>query len=445
MGIDKFHSWLKTNYSKSIEYKQLEDCSHLYLDLNFMIHRFITYVSSEDILIDKVITEIIYYIELYKPTKTVNLAADGAANYAKVLIQKKRRINMSESKSELNTLMVTTGTNFMNKFNEKIIEFIHKKFYEDITFHYNLSNKFGESEFKLCRMLRRNYSKSKNNSKNNSEKHLLFCNDADVILIMLSQIHINNIYILTKFPGGNGYTISIDKLSQIFYKKYGNIPTKRYDFTLISIMLGNDYFPKLKYVSFDSLWGTYYDTVSSELSIVDESCNINLKLLSRFLGNLSMKLPKQFHKSYSLGELYSKDIKQYLVGLQWCLKMYENGKYNYPQYLYSGQSLHPTCIHLHIDINKLFDIQPILPKDFYDDFDADFIPSEIYPALVMPYASKELVPEKYHDVIENKLKYMYDEELCTACTKLKSHKDEHNIKHPKKYLDDIIKCLKNVN
>jgi hypothetical protein len=46
------------------------------------------------------------------------------------------------------------------------------------------------------------------------------------------------------------------------------------------------------------------------------------------------------------------------------------------------------------------------------------ISSEIYPLLIMPLSAKDYIPEKYHGIMDNDLKDMYDTENCVECKKL---------------------------
>src|SRR5439155_7525028 len=97
----------------------------------------------------------------------------------------------------------------------------------------------GEAEFKLIR-------KVLNHEKTST--HLLVSTDADTILMACSvgrpNIHINNLKNI----------ISIDDLLQKHKQKnvVSNNPGK--DFMLVSLLMCNDYLPKLKYVNIDRLW-----------------------------------------------------------------------------------------------------------------------------------------------------------------------------------------------
>ena len=167
---------------------------------------------------------------------------------------------------------------------------------------------------------------------------------------------------------------------------------------------------------------------------------------------MSIHIPKKFVNEFTLQNICNKkiqrNVKLYLFGLQWCLNMYRTGEYTYTKFIFSGDSLHPILIHLMIELNKYYEIDKLLPDDFTCN---EIIPSEIYPAIVMPYSHIDLVDKKYHNLLNTKLKYIYDEEKCHLCNKIKDdkeqyneHKKIHNIDNPKQYLDNIIELLQSV-
>ena len=94
MGIQKFHSWLKQNYYSAIYEFNNYSYDHIYIDLNFILHRIISYVSTEDELYKRLEYKLTSIISNNIPRKSINLAADGSATYAKILLQKKLTINM---------------------------------------------------------------------------------------------------------------------------------------------------------------------------------------------------------------------------------------------------------------------------------------------------------------------------------------------------------------
>lgn len=55
--------------------------------------------------------------------------------------------------------------------------------------------------------------------------------------------------------------ISIDRLIEQHFELYGYNLLKRLDFVYVSLLCGNDYFPKLKYIDFPKLWIAYRESI----------------------------------------------------------------------------------------------------------------------------------------------------------------------------------------
>lgn len=89
------------------------------------------------------------------------------------------------------------------------------------------------------------------------------------------------------------------------------------------------------------------------------------------------------------------------------------------------------------------------------------IPSDIYTVIVLPYSAKFLIPQKFHKLLDTKLKYLYDEENCQLCRNYRKHYSckEDNCRYPlkdyiihrkthvipdaKEYIDNIVKIISN--
>jgi len=67
-----------------------------------------------------------------------------------------------------------------------------------------------------------------------------------------------------------------------------------------------------------------------------------------------------------------------------------------------------------------------------------------YTLLSIPYAGKHIIPEEYHKLMHNEIKYMYEKELCDTCKELTNIKKEINKDIRNKILDvDTINIKKN--
>jgi 5'-3' exoribonuclease 2 len=160
----------------------------------------------EEKVINIIIKQIENYIHTIKPTKTVFIAFDGVAPFAKMEQQRTRRhknlflnqLDFTDEKtnnSKWDTTAITPGTKFMNKLSEKIeyaFSYVNKKYgIEQVIV--STSNESGEGEHKLFEFLR--------NNELSNDNVALYGLDSD--LIMLSIFHIyqtNNIYIFREAP-----------------------------------------------------------------------------------------------------------------------------------------------------------------------------------------------------------------------------------------------------
>lgn len=462
MGIDKFHSWLKNTYYNSILDYNTDKYDHIYVDLNFVLHRIVSYVSSEKELYEKALGAITTIITNNTPAKSLTLAADGSATYAKIILQKKRRMQTAQTLTskqinddviddKINSLYLTPGTEFMNKFNNLIREYtsttLQSLLPHKIKINLDLSDEPDESEFKICRYL-------KKNTESIYDTHLVISNDADIVLIAMAQLDIYNINVVIQLTQGNTYIISIDLLIEQHMEMFGYNLLKRFDFVFVSLLNGNDYFPKLKYSNFDKLWKSYGNAIRPNETIMQKDGSFDMKLMVNFLIALMRITPKQFN-NVQLRDICDYNINDYLVGIRWCMSLYSTGNYASYDYIYSGKSMHPTSIVLYIQLNEINKIDLVKTP-------CEKIPSELYTILVLPSSAKYLIPKKYHELLETDLKYIYDEEHCKKCAKFRDHfdcadedcaytmkeymkhKKIHIIKDPKKYIDDIVAKIKQI-
>ncbi len=455
MGIEKFHSWLKNTYYSAIKEYDIESYDHVYFDLNFLLHRVISYVSTEEELINKVTGTIYTFIQKNKQLKTLNLASDGSASYAKIMLQRHRRLMTVQTLGDtkkINPLHLTPGTIFMMRFNSLIRYFtndlLKKDEFKHLKINLNLSDEPDEAEFKICRMIRTNACNNFDMPTDGKityslDTHLIFSNDADSVLIAMALDDIYNINIIVMFGHGNMYIISIDLLIEQQMEMYGYNLQKRQDFVFVSLLNGNDYFPKLKYSNFDRLWNAYKSSVKPHESIVQKNHELNVEVLIKFLMALEKIIPKKFN-NVTLQDVCHNDVREYLFGIRWCMSLYSSGEYLTYDYIYDGQLVHPASIAMHILLNGI----NIIKHETYEK-----IPSDIYVVLITPYSAKQLIPKKYHGIIEKELEYIYEEEFCQKCAAFREHivsdnnkcsmkkymlhRKKHNIKDAKKYINDI--------
>jgi 5'-3' exonuclease len=293
MGVPGFFSIIekKYNYKNIIFTKEHENkvYDELYLDTNCLIHPicFQVYNENKHLLItnnDKLekmmIKQVIIYIETIinyiNPGKLIYIAIDGVAPMAKIKHQRSRRFKSiadNEIKENIakkhninldkiwNNSSITPGTNFMNKLNNAIINYLNikKKNNESIIskVKYIFSSCYtsGEGEHKILQYIRSN--------DENNIKRIIYGLDADLLYLALSTKR-ENIYLLreiTEFQNLKSIEkfcfVSIDILKECIYmdmkenidnnQKDMEIYKENFiqDFIFLGFFLGNDFLPSL--------------------------------------------------------------------------------------------------------------------------------------------------------------------------------------------------------
>lgn len=423
MGITNFNSWLRNNYpecfyknnsfNKSIEYRNY-DC--IYIDLNFILHNVIHISNNQKTFLTNLYNKLDNILNINFALKHIIIAIDGPGPYSKINLQRKRRRQVSYCYDSLtmNSLLLTPGTIFMNNLDDRIKEYIEtrKRRYKFRKVEFTLlsSREPDEGEIKLLRKL---YKLGVNNSE---YTHLIVGNDADLV-VMTSAICINNISIL--FKDIKGYILfSLDKfiyMHSIRYMKmkdrYEMYINKRFikkDFSLLSIMMGNDYLPKLYYAKFDTLWNAYKKTKKNTDMFLTIGNNINMVFFKSFLKNFIELLPSNLKKT----TYDKKNIQNYLSGLLWCIDMYSSGicgMYDFQiEYNYKPSPIDILkfieCSNIDLTIPKSI-IKPLIP--------------EVCGVILLPKKAIKLLPNKIQNIALNKLSKFYEIEECKICNNIK--------------------------
>jgi len=292
MGIPSYFSYIIKNHANIIRNLQHHrnraktQFSSIYLDCNSIIYDAVRMVESdtgaqhksktvEDRIITAVIQNIWHYIELIRPTKTVYIAFDGVAPFAKMAQQRVRRYKtgymasidfssetpQSASSKKWNTTAITPGTDFMRLLSMRVRrEFDNSNSRigcESIIV--SASDEAGEGEHKMFEHMRQTATPDEN--------IVVYGLDAD--LIMLSLFHVfsyENIYIFREQPEfakslfmdsrttGNGeldhLLLDCRGLAKAILNEIGinavapqQMRSRIYDYIFMCFLLGNDFLP----------------------------------------------------------------------------------------------------------------------------------------------------------------------------------------------------------
>ena len=453
MGIDQFHKILREKHTIS-NTQITEPCfyDHVYIDMNALLHNAVYNIKNVDTLFKKLKKQIDNILEFIVPVSSVSFASDGPAAYAKLMVQRKRRLEMSRKSdvtnlnpNHINPIQFTPGTNFMKQFEAKLEEYFcelelsylakNKK----ITV-YKLLSGHGEAEIKLMDNLIKNHTKSKNKE----ITHAIVSKDADVVVMAMATPYYKNIRVIMK--NNTIEAIDVGKLVDSFASsgfKPKSLPNMNRDFAFLCILLGNDYMPKVLFVSYDKIFKSYWRTGNVyRQNLINDDGNFNQSLLKHFLNNLVRAVPKAWTSKFNISEYNNKMYKEYMEGLLWCLKSYSEGrcvKYNY--IFEYEESVH--LIGLLFYMEQLKDEQVKCPDNCTGP-----IPEDIYAVLVLPKKAHNLIDKKYTSTLNNnkELKFLYEEEDCNYCVqthdKLAEMNKTRTFMETTEQADDKIKQLK---
>ena len=454
MGISNYLSWLVGHYEKHnvIQPASKQYFDHVYFDLNVIMHIALTDSSTEAELYEYTFLKIEQLLGYMKPRKTLTIAADGIPPFAKFNLQRERRFKNSTEYNleDCLSLSLTPGTTFMTNMKMNLLKFINsniKNRYRDVIISTSVDD-IGEAEIKIGSFISRNHKKY-----GNKDTHCVFTPDTDVIVIM-AGLCIPNIFI------NNGKKIiNIDNLIMEHFvsnlKKYDicgfyekNVNSFKYDFVVVSLLFGNDYFPKLAYINIEDVWNNYFLNISrlynniQTLNIINDDDNsmsnifmtlinddgvliINRDTMICFLEMIisSATFKKWMNKFDNIE--YNKQIyEDYIYSVQWCANMYmNNDKFDFTHMFSYDYSIHPMGLLLylkyknanekdHDDNNNCFND---FAKRFYEKKELE-LTNQMYAIMVMPFSSRNMIYDVDKiNLDSDKYKKLYDIEFCNVC------------------------------
>ena len=162
------------------------------------------------------------------------LASDGPAPLAKLLLQRKRRLDMIKlvDQDQINvtenlSLNLSPGTDFMLNLEKHLtgfIQYVKTKYNVEV---FTLINDSDEGEIKIRHELQ------KIQNKNATDTHIVYSGDSDVILLLFTCNNLKYVYqALNK-----DMIISFGKFYDVHVEKFGSTEFTKYDFVLINLWL----------------------------------------------------------------------------------------------------------------------------------------------------------------------------------------------------------------
>jgi len=300
------------------------------------------------------------------PVKTITIAIDGVAPLAKLKLQQQRRMNMLKNMNNVE-LNLSVGTKFMDELKGKLtnyLDFISKVYGVIVYFDDNDND---EAEIKIER-------KIIELSQNSDSTYIVVSSDTDVIVMLMMLKQYDNIYI--HFI--NSDIISLSELLLEHIKIYGCSEYPNIDFSIVSLLIGNDYLPKIKFLTF-KIWDYYKKTLYINERGLYVNGSIDIFFLCNMLLNIVVKRKSLFKCDIN------KDLCcNYYEGLKWCINMYMNGKcidYDYC-YNFKGGPM-PWDLIINSKYLSTIECKTSVP-----------LPKQLYTILILPIES--MIDKRYH-------------------------------------------------
>lgn len=269
MGIEKFATFINTNYPSCKQRELPKNISSLFIDCNGIFHKAKervyltemdfksgTFKASEEkrkklketanyaLLEKRHIKEIINSFEevlrTFSPSDNLFLAPDGCANAAKMQQQKSRRYNKGVDPHQIfDHTAISPGTDFMFKLDEAITKWVHRFEALPPNTIYSSHMDPGEGEHKIFQFIR------EGKVENPKGNHIVYGADGDLFMLSLLS-PLENIYLVKE---NLKQIYDINKLKSQIYEKIKFKGSTRdrviQDFALLTFFIGNDFLPKM--------------------------------------------------------------------------------------------------------------------------------------------------------------------------------------------------------
>jgi 5'-3' exoribonuclease 1 len=323
MGIPSYYSYLIKNYPNIISQLSLNNLTinNLFLDSNSIIYDTIHSINikNEELNFNTIILNVIKkleeYISIIKPNNLIYISFDGVAPVAKLNQQRDRRfksnftnnitnsINKNTNK-KWDTCNITPGTQFMKQLDIQIkSHFINKENkYNTNKIIISSSIDYGEGEHKIFDYIR--------NNNNINHTSIIYGLDADLIMLTINHLPINNnIYLFRETPHfiktinselepNLNYFMNIPLLAksiieEMYNYKQTNINNSIYDYIILGFFLGNDFMPhfpalNIRTGGMNKMITAYQNTIgNANTNLINiDNFNINWKNIRKLVYNL---------------------------------------------------------------------------------------------------------------------------------------------------------------
>jgi len=227
MGIPKYHRWLMERYPGAFGEAQGESAHHVYVDANALLHDVMRHTSIEDGFFQHLFAKLDGLFRIVHPNRSVFLAVDGPASWAKCLTQRQRRRDHAQKdarnaklgkgkdkskgkakgggkaggESKLSNNMLMPGVPFMTKLTGALEYYVASRMLAGRPLAscewatVSGAHAIGEGEHKIVSQMLRNAGASEV-----AESHVIFSGDADIFLLSLVQNACRQVRVVPERP-----------------------------------------------------------------------------------------------------------------------------------------------------------------------------------------------------------------------------------------------------
>jgi len=407
MGIANFQKFTKSVYGGAYRNIWKRSYDNIYFDLNHILHHVGYVANSRQNIYSRLKDYLVNILRSTYPTKRVILTADGPAPLAKLLVQRKRRLQMIRGMSEDQEIESTSSLNFtpgsdfmmmMMKELEDLVQYLITQYNVEVILNLTDPN---EGEIKIKSKILE-YSKECP-----TDTHLISSGDSDMILLLASCERVDGLYMILSKDD----TISIGEMMRLHREKYGGTATTGDDFMFINLLMGNDYTPKLGLIKMENIWESYKKICDCYPDGMVQTDGDNVTIDPMFFHDLIYwtinKSPKHL-QFLDFKEIDQPVYDSYIEGLVWCFGMYRSGICKCYQYIYCNEnSPNPWGVVFNIMVKNVHKLRTTKPID-----------SNVYGLLLIPEKASNLLDRSKKQTllkVVEKFPIIYEEEKCAEC------------------------------
>ena len=332
-GIKGFRAWFESQFPDAINGIDKDTAhdtfDHVLIDMNQLLHIAMRRALNDGHAMAMLMKELDACVELATPTKSLVLAMDGPPSAAKLATQRRRRFGtlvksgwkqkqlarfrktLSKKQeltmrrryeSEVKTLCITPGTDFMTLAEQCLLYWAWQRISNprhalaNVSIYISSSDVPGEGEIKLLEwILQKN---------RNGESIAIMGGDSDLVLegLVIPPASSHNVFVLLPDGSSRYLAVSLWETTRALSHLLPGLQAKdvmrvRTDLVVLLILNGNDYLPKLRgSAGFNKIFHTYLKMVHQWLTdpkitdppfLIDpDSLNFNLPFCIAFFKRL---------------------------------------------------------------------------------------------------------------------------------------------------------------